>query len=108
MQQLATELERARGVAHSIVDNVRKVIIGKDGAVELGVIALTCQGHALIEDVPGVGKTMLPRSIARSTGSEFKRIPVHARPAAHRHHRCVHFNQKTGEFEFRQGPIISR
>ncbi len=108
MQQLATELERARGVAHSIVDNVKKVIIGKDGAVELGVIALTCQGHALIEDVPGVGKTMLARSIARSTGSEFKRIQFTPDLLPTDITGVSIFNQKTGEFEFRQGPIISQ
>ena len=108
MQQLATELEKARAVAHSIVENVKKVIIGKDEAVELGVVALTCQGHALIEDVPGVGKTMLARSIARSTGSEFKRIQFTPDLLPTDITGVSIFNQKTGEFEFRQGPIISQ
>ncbi|MCY3639032.1 MAG: AAA family ATPase, partial [Chloroflexi bacterium] len=66
------QVETARGIAQLIVDNVKRVIIGKDQAIELGVIALMCEGHALIEDVPGVGKTMLARSIARSAGCSFK------------------------------------
>ncbi len=64
------ELDGAREVARRMTENVERVIIGKPHAVELGVIALVCQGHALIEDVPGVGKTMLARSIARSAGCE--------------------------------------
>ena len=68
------DVDRARVVAQNIVDNVKKVIIGKDHAVELAVVALLCQGHVLIQDVPGVGKTMLARSLARSTGCGFKRI----------------------------------
>ena len=108
MQQLATDLEKARAVAHSIVENVKKVIIGKDEAVELGVVALTCQGHTLIEDVPGVGKTMLARSIARSTGSEFKRIQFTPDLLPTDITGVSIFNQKSGEFEFRQGPIISQ
>ena len=78
MQQIDT----ARGIAQLIVDNVKRVIIGKDQAIELGVIALMCEGHALIEDVPGVGKTMLARSIARSAGCSFKRIQFTPDPAA--------------------------
>ena len=57
--------DTARELAQKIIENIEKVIVGKSGAVELGVIALMCEGHALIEDVPGVGKTMLARSIAR-------------------------------------------
>ena len=71
------EIGRARDNARRIVENVKRVIIGKDNCVELGVIALICQGHALIEDVPGVGKTMLARSIARSAGCDFKRNTVY-------------------------------
>ena len=62
------ELTRARETAHRILENCKEVIIGKDGAVELAVITLIARGHALVEDVPGVGKTMLARSIARSAG----------------------------------------
>ncbi len=55
------DVDTARGTAELMVKNVKKVIVGKDTAIELGVIALMCRGHALIEDVPGVGKTMLAR-----------------------------------------------
>ena len=102
------DLERARGIAQGIIDNVKKVIIGKDSAVELGVIALMCQGHALIEDVPGVGKTMLARSIAVSSGSDFKRIQFTPDLLPTDITGVSIYNQKTGEFEFRPGPIISQ
>ena len=61
---LEGDLGRANAEAHKIGGNIRKVIIGKDDAVDLAVIGLLCQGHVLIEDVPGVGKTMLARSLA--------------------------------------------
>jgi MoxR-like ATPase len=84
------------------------VIIGKDKAVELGVIALMCQGHALIEDVPGVGKTMLARSIARSAGCSFKRIQFTPDLLPTDVTGVSIYNQKKGEFEFREGPIIAQ
>ena len=102
------DLERARGIAQRIIDNVKKVIIGKDTAVELGVITLMCQGHALIEDVPGVGKTMLARSIAISSGSDFKRIQFTPDLLPTDITGVSIYNQKTGEFEFRPGPIIAQ
>ena len=102
------EFDGAREVAQRIVENVQRVIVGKESAVELGVIALMCQGHALIEDVPGVGKTMLARSIARSAGSTFKRIQFTPDLLPSDITGVSIYNQKTGEFEFKQGPIISQ
>ena len=67
-------MEDPKIIAERIIANVEKVIIGKRGEVRLALIALLCQGHVLIEDVPGVGKTMLARSLATSTGCSFKRI----------------------------------
>ncbi len=104
MQQIDT----ARGIAQLIVDNVKRVIIGKDQAIELGVIALMCEGHALIEDVPGVGKTMLARSLARSAGCTFKRIQFTPDLLPTDVTGVSIFNQRSGEFEFRQGPIIAQ
>ena len=98
----------ASEVAQRIVDNVKKVIIGKDGTIELGLVALMCQGHTLIEDVPGVGKTMLARSIARSAGCDFKRIQFTPDLLPTDVTGVSMFNQRTNEFEFRQGPIISQ
>ena len=102
------DVDGARDVAQRIVDNVKRVIIGKDDAVELGVIALMCQGHALIEDVPGVGKTMLARSIARSVGCDFKRIQFTPDLLPTDVTGVSMYNQKTGDFEFRAGPILAQ
>lgn len=90
------------------MDNVKRVILGKEEAIELGVIALMCQGHVLIEDVPGVGKTMLARSIARSAGCTFKRIQFTPDLLPTDVTGVSIFNQKTSEFEFREGPIIAQ
>ena len=98
----------ARHTARDIVENVEKVIVGKSQAVEMAVIALMCGGHALIEDVPGVGKTMLARSIARSAGCEFKRIQFTPDLLPTDVTGVSIYNQSTGDFEFRQGPIISQ
>ncbi len=102
------EADRAREVAQSIVDNTKKVIVGKDRAVELCVVALVCQGHVLIEDVPGVGKTMLARSLALSTGCGFKRIQFTPDILPSDVTGVSIYNQKTAEFEFKEGPIISQ
>ena len=102
------ELDGARELAKRIIDNIEQVIVGKSGAVELGVLALMCQGHALIEDVPGVGKTMLARSIARSVGCTFKRIQFTPDLLPTDITGVSIYNQQTGAFEFREGPIISQ
>ena len=102
------DLDRARGTAQRIADNVKRVIVGKDQAIELGITALTCQGHALIEDVPGVGKTMLARSVAQSAGCAFKRIQFTPDLLPTDITGVSIYNQKSGEFEFREGPIISQ
>lgn len=98
----------ARQVAGGIIDNVEKVIIGKPGEVRLTVIGLLCQGHVLIEDVPGVGKTMLARSIARSTGCTFKRIQFTPDTLPSDITGVSIYNQKTGDFEFRPGPVLAQ
>ena len=98
----------ARHTAKGIVENVEKVIVGKSKSIELAVVALMCRGHALIEDVPGVGKTMLARSIARSAGCEFKRIQFTPDLRPTDVTGVSIYNQKTGDFEFRPGPIIAQ
>src|ERR1051326_8777432 len=76
IQDINPELlvEDPKVIAERILANVEKVIVGKSSEVRLALICLLCQGHLLIEDVPGVGKTTLARSLARSTGCSFKRI----------------------------------
>ncbi|MBM3945222.1 MAG: MoxR family ATPase [SAR202 cluster bacterium] len=91
-----------------MVENVKRVIVGKDGAVELGLIAIMCQGHILIEDVPGVGKTMLARSLARSCGSSFRRIQFTPDLLPSDITGVSVYNQKVSEFEFKMGPIFAQ
>ena len=102
------QVERAQEIAQRVIENVNSVIIGKQGAVELGILVLICGGHALIEDVPGVGKTMLAKSIAISLGCTFKRIQFTPDLLPSDVTGVNIYNQKTGDFEFRPGPIISQ
>ena len=92
-------------LAERMVANVEKVIIGKRAEVKSTLIGLLCEGHLLIEDVPGVGKTMLARSIARSIGCSFKRIQFTPDMLPSDVTGVSVFNQQTREFEFRPGPI---
>lgn len=94
-----------QSIANQIVENVEQVIVGKRPSVQLTVLGLLCQGHMLIEDVPGVGKTMLAKALAKSVGTEFKRIQFTPDMLPTDVTGVSVFNQKTREFEFRPGPI---
>jgi MoxR-like ATPase len=94
--------------AKKIVLNIEKVIVGKRDTVELAVVSLLCQGHLLIEDVPGVGKTMLARSLACSIGSSFSRIQFTPDMLPSDVTGVSIFNQVSHEFEFRSGPIMAQ
>jgi len=89
-----------------IVGNVEQVIVGKREAIELLMVALLCEGHVLIEDVPGVGKTMLARSMAISLGGAFKRLQCTPDLLPNDVTGVSIFNQQAGQFEFRPGPIF--
>jgi MoxR-like ATPase len=89
-----------------MVDNVEQVIVGKRSAIEFLLVALLCEGHVLLEDVPGSGKTMLARSMAASLGISFKRIQCTPDLLPNDITGVSIFNQKSGEFEFRPGPIF--
>jgi len=91
-----------------VIENIEKVIVGKRETVESSVISLLCQGHLLIEDVPGVGKTMLARSLARSLGCSFSRIQFTPDMLPSDVTGVSIFNQVTREFEFRPGPIMAQ
>lgn len=97
----------ARKTAHKIVDNIELVIVGKRRAVELAVIGLISKGHLLIEDAPGVGKTILARSLAKSIDCTFKRIQFTPDMLPGDITGVSVYNQKTSDFEFRPGPIAA-
>jgi MoxR-like ATPase len=100
-------MQAVQGFADRLVANVEKVIVGKTEVVRLTVIGLLCQGHLLIEDVPGTGKTMLAKSLARSIGGTFNRIQFTPDMLPSDVTGVSMFNQKTGEFEYRPGPVMA-
>jgi MoxR-like ATPase len=91
-----------------VVANVERVIVGKHHEVQLALVALMCRGHLLIEDVPGTGKTVLAKAIARSLGCTFRRIQFTPDLLPSDVTGLSIYNQKTQEFEFRPGPILSQ
>jgi MoxR-like ATPase len=95
-------------IAQEIVENVSKVIVGKKPIVEHALSAVVAQGHILIEDVPGVGKTMLAKSISASIGCSFKRIQFTPDLLPSDIVGISIYNQRTGEFQFRPGPVMAQ
>jgi len=101
-------MDSVRATAERVIANVERVIIGKHESVELAFVALLCRGHILIEDVPGVGKTVLAKSLARSVGCSFRRIQFTPDLLPSDVTGVSVFNQKTREFEFRPGPVMAQ
>jgi len=95
-------------IAQRISENIQKVILGKKDEIELAILALLSKGHILLEDVPGVGKTVLAKSLAASLGCSFKRIQFTPDLLPSDVIGVSIYNQKTGEFEYRPGPIIAQ
>ena len=95
-------------VARAIVDNVSRVIVGKTPVVEQALAALIAQGHLLVEDVPGVGKTMLAKSLSVSIGCVFRRIQFTPDLLPSDITGISIYNQSTGQFEFRPGPVMAQ
>lgn len=95
-------------IARRLRENIQKVIVGKDEAIHLALVAVLCEGHILLEDVPGIGKTTLARALAVSLGCTFRRIQFTPDLLPSDVTGLSWFNQKKGEFEFRPGPIISQ
>jgi len=94
--------------AERVVANVERVIVGKHAEVRTALVALLCEGHILIEDVPGVGKTMLAKALSRSIGCTFRRIQFTPDLLPSDVTGLSIFNQKVQEFEFRPGPIMAQ
>ena len=107
-RKMESKIAEAYQLIQEIICNIEKVIVGKRGAVELAVIAVISQGHLLIEDAPGVGKTMLARSLAKSINCTFKRIQFTPDMLPGDISGVSVYNQKTNDFEFRPGPIMAQ
>ncbi len=98
---------RIRDVATGIIDQVERVIIGKRAVIEEVVVAILCEGHVLLEDVPGIGKTMLARSVAAALGGEFGRVQFTPDLLPSDITGSLVFDPRSAEFSYRQGPIVT-
>jgi len=101
------EISPVKQAADRLLQNVGRVIVGKKETIELVLVALLCEGHVLIEDVPGIGKTMLAKAVAKSLGCSFKRIQSTPDLLPSDVTGLHYFNQKTSEFDFRPGPVMA-
>lgn len=95
-------------LARRVCANVERVIVGKPGVIERALVAILCEGHVLIEDVPGIGKTMLAKSLARSLGCTFRRIQCTPDLLPSDITGLEYFNQRTQAFDFRPGPVFAQ
>ena len=103
-----TKVKQIKETGNKVKENVEKVIVGKGEVVELAIIALLCEGHILFEDVPGLGKTVLAKSLAKSLGCSFRRIQCTPDLLPSDITGTYIYNQKTSDVEFRPGPIMSQ
>jgi len=94
--------------AKTILDNIQKVIVGKDEVIELMLVALLCEGHVLLEDVPGIGKTTLAKAASRSLGCSFQRIQFTPDLLPSDVTGLYYFDQKAQDFKFRPGPVMTQ
>src|SRR5581483_2107640 len=102
------EIRQVQEAAGAVRQNTGRVIVGKEEVIDLLMVALLCEGHVLFEDVPGIGKTTLAKSLARSLGCQFQRIQFTPDLLPSDITGITFYNQKTGEFEFRPGPLLSQ
>ncbi len=100
--------QQAHAVTVRILDNIENVVVGKRSAAQLALLAAICGGHVLVDDVPGVGKTVLAKSLAISLGCSFKRVQFTPDLLPSDVIGVSIFNQRTGEFDFRPGPVMAQ
>ena len=105
---MTLSVQPVQAAARALQDNIGRVIVGKQAAVELLLVSLLSQGHVLLEDVPGLGKTTLAKSLARSLGCAFQRLQFTPDLLPSDITGVSVFNQKSGEFDFRPGPIMAQ
>jgi MoxR-like ATPase len=106
-QSPASAVTHVRELADRVRENVSRVIVGREDVIDLALVAVLCEGHVLIEDVPGIGKTMLAKALARSVGCTFKRIQFTPDLMPSDVTGINFYNQRSGEFEFRPGPLLA-
>ena len=104
----AIAVENIQQMAARIRENVQRVIVGKDEAINLAIIALLCRGHILVEDAPGIGKTTLAKALAQSLQCTFRRIQFTPDLMPTDVLGVNFYNQRSGDFQFREGPIFSQ
>jgi len=101
------DLSSIRNLSDDIKNNIRKVIVGNENVIDLLLVSLICSGHVLLEDVPGMGKTLLAKTLAKSIDCEFKRIQFTPDLLPSDLTGINYFNQKLSEFQFRPGPVFT-
>ncbi len=102
------EIRQVQDAARAVRQNVERVIVGKEAVIDLLMVALLCEGHVLFEDVPGIGKTTMAKTMAKSLGCSFQRIQFTPDLLPSDITGIMYFNQKKGEFEFRPGPLLAQ
>jgi len=102
------EIRRVQEATRAVRQNASRVIVGKEEVIDLLMAALLCEGHVLFEDVPGIGKTTLAKTLARSLACTFQRIQFTPDLLPSDITGITFFNQKKGEFEFRPGPLLAQ
>src|SRR5579884_135319 len=102
------EILQVQEAARAVRSNVSQVMVGKEEVIDLLMVALLCEGHVLFEDVPGIGKTTLAKSLAKSLGCSFQRIQFTPDLLPSDITGIMYFNQKKSEFEFRPGPLLAQ
>src|SRR5579864_5403118 len=102
------EIRSVQDVARAVRQNVERVIVGKEEVIDLLMVALLCEGHVLFEDVPGIGKTVMAKSLAKSLGCSFQRIQFTPDLLPSDITGITFYNQQKGEFEFRPGPLLAQ